>query len=44
MTSPTLDATIAAVDGPLMMRHMQVFDRYTKVAGSPTGAGEPALL
>ncbi|WP_262032182.1 M28 family peptidase [Microvirga sp. Mcv34] len=36
MTQPTLDTVIAAVDGPLMMQHMRLFDRYTKVAGTPT--------
>ncbi|CAH1694289.1 Peptidase M28-like protein [Hyphomicrobiales bacterium] len=36
MSSPALEAVIAAVDGPLMMQHMRLFDRYTKVAGTPT--------
>jgi N-acetylated-alpha-linked acidic dipeptidase len=33
MTS--LSAVVEAVDGPRMMEHMAVFDRHTKVAGTP---------
>ncbi|MET0744025.1 MAG: M28 family peptidase [Microvirga sp.] len=36
MTQTTLETVTAAVDGALMMEHMRVFDRYTKVAGTPT--------
>lgn len=36
MIKPMLDTVISAVDGPLMMQHMQLFDRYTKVSGTPT--------
>ena len=36
MTRPTLDEVNAAVDGALMMRHMRLFDRYEKVAGTAT--------
>ncbi|MET0428153.1 MAG: M28 family peptidase, partial [Microvirga sp.] len=36
MTQTTLETVTAAVDGTLMMEHMRVFDRYTKVAGTPT--------
>ncbi|MBS7707180.1 M28 family peptidase [Chelatococcus asaccharovorans] len=36
MSAPSLKAVTEAVDGPLMMRHMRLFDRYTKVAGTPT--------
>ena len=36
MSSASLEDVIAAVDGATMMQHMRLFDRYTKVAGTPT--------
>lgn len=35
MTKDHLETVINAIDGKLMMRHMAVFDRYTKYAGTP---------